>query len=169
MTSQIAYSDFTGEFRLDINAGEQAKLALYITQYQEELLLKLFGRNLYASFDITPAPAKWTEIITPGTAYYSYQNYSYKYPGIKRMLVAYVYFKWNWLETTQSTPQGETRSTSTNGEAVYNTPKQVNAWNEMRRLYYEVVNYINYKNSLTTDYFADFEYEEIEKINSFDI
>lgn len=178
MTNVITYTDFTGEFRIDTgaaNSGETAKLTLYITQFQEELLMKLFGRNLYAFFDtpidldpLTYDP-KWTEIKDAQTTYYEYNGIKYKYPGLKRILVSYVYFHWNRLETSSSTPQGETRSTSTNGEAVYNDSKQVNAWNEAQRLYYEVVNYILYKNSLTPDYFADFDYDVMEKINSFGI
>lgn len=175
MTNVITYLDFTGEFRLDLQAGEQAKLTLYINQYQEELLMKLFGRNLYAFFDtpidldpLTYDP-KWTEISTAQTTYYEYEGYKYKYPGLKRILTAYVYFKWSCKETSYSTPQGETRSTSTNGEAVFNISKINNAWDEVQRLFYEIVNYIEYKNSVTPEYFADFEHEEIRISNPFGI
>lgn len=169
MTSIITYSDFTGDLNLDLGTGGQAQIGYYITELQRELFTKLFGRNLYASLDITPVPAKWTELITPGTIYYTYENYKFLYPGLKRMLACYVYCKWQTLEMSASTPEGETISTSTNGEHVFNAGKQVRVWNEMVRLYYEVINYVNYKNSVTPNYFEEFEYEEIEEINSFGI
>jgi hypothetical protein len=176
MTNLIAYTDFTGDLNLDLHAspGGQAQIAYYITILQEDLFTKLFGINLYAYLD-TPVGAppvvqpKWTELITPGTAYYTYENYKFKYPGLKRMLACYVYCKWQALEMSSSTPEGETRSTSTNGELVFNVGKQVRIWNEMVRLYYEVVNYVNYKNSIDPLYFEGFAHEEIEEINSFGI
>lgn len=169
MTSVITTSDFNGDLRLQLGSGEAAQMTLYIVQLQKELMLKLLGNNLYAELDATPTPAKWTELITAGTTYYTYNGYKYKYPGLARMIACYCYVKWNDIETTSPTPQGETRSTSTNGDAAYNFGKQVRIWNECQRLYYEVVNYINYKNYETTDYFADFIYEEFEMANSFGI
>lgn len=169
MTNLITYSDFTGDLNLDLGPGGQAQIGYYITQLQEELFTKLFGRNLYASFDVTPVPAKWTELTTPGITYYEYQGKKYKYPGLKRLLACYVYCNWQSLEMSSSTPEGETRSSSTNGELLFNPGKQVRIWNEMVRLYYEVVNYIDYKNSVTADYFEDFDHEDIGIINSFGI
>jgi hypothetical protein len=169
MTNLITYTDFTGDLILDLNAGEQAQLALYITQFQEEVLTKLLGRNLYATLDVTPAPAKWTELATAGDIYYEYGNYKYKYPGLKRMLACYVYFQWHNLETTSPTPQGQTVDSHLNGTVVINVEKQVRIWNEFVRLYYEIIIYINYKNSIEADYFEDFEYKDIKETNLFGI
>jgi hypothetical protein len=169
MTNLIAYTDFTGDLNLDFGTGGQSQIVYYIAELQKELLTKLFGRNLYAFLDSIEGGAKLTELTNPGTNYYEYNAEKWLYPGLKRMLACYVYFKWQNLEWSTSTTEGETVSTSANGVLVENTGKQVRIWNEMRRLYYEVINYIQYKNSGDPTYFDGFKFEDIEEINIFGI
>lgn len=169
MTNVATYSDFTGDLHLDLGTGQESQLALYITQLQEEILLRLFGRNLYAYLDVPANAAKWNELTTAGTQYYDFGGYKYKYPGLKRLICCYVYFKWQSLEFSSHTSMGETISTSANGTIIINPDKQSRIWNEMVRLYYEVINYIDYKNSVEADYFPDFDNEEIETMNTFGI
>jgi hypothetical protein len=171
MTNIIAYTDFKGDLNLylDSGTGGQAQIVYYITELQKELLTKLFGRKLYAFLDSEEGATKLTELTSAGINYYNYKAEKWLYPGLKRMLACYVYFKWQNLEWSSSTTEGETVSTSANGQLVENIGKQVRIWNEMRRLYYEVINYIQFKNSTDSTYFDGFKFEDIEEINTFGI
>lgn len=174
MTNQITYANFDGELTLVLTVAQQAKLALYITRYQKECLELLLGFNLYADLDTAystpPTSGKYYELINGVATYYTYNGYKRKYTGLKKLITAYVYYQWGVNETSNATTQGETVDLSPNGESVFNVGKIVNAYNLFIDLFYEAINYIDYKNSTEgSDYYADFETTYINKINSFGI
>jgi len=171
MTNKITYANFIGDFHLDINTGETAVLDIYIEKYQKELFKILLGNNLYADFDLgmgeTTPLAKWTNLLNGVSGYYTYNGLKYQYTGLKEMLTAYVYFWYNNLETTTSTPQGESKSTTNNGDVVINVNKQIRAYNRCVDLFNEAIDFINYSNSVDSTTYPEFDPGCLKYKNSF--
>lgn len=98
---------------------------------QEELELRmLLGDTLYEEFvtNIESTDEWWAKLRDGGS--YTYNEKSYKWKGMKDMLVPYIWFMWmRWLET-KKTQEGASLAVTENGERVSLARELCFAYNE---------------------------------------
>ena len=152
MTNLNTYIDFVGSINIpNLEKDIQGFETVYNTPYQKEILVKLFGFDLYTTFEAglleDPILQKWTDLKNGST--YLVNEIKKENPGLKKLVANYVYCKWLTINYEQLTGLGSINSNSENATIISPENKIVNAWNEMIKLYYQVYDFM-YNNQ--TDY-----------------
>ena len=155
----ITYEDFAGVVQIDTSkVPVPAKLTNYITEYQERILRDLLGDPLYINWSENPTDAKYTS-LRDGETYTYTDGKKYIYTGLKKMLVYFIWSLYKPDAETKDTITGESNSENENSEKaqanIYR--KSVARWNVGVKLYHEAIQYIEFKNSETADYYPDFD------------
>lgn len=118
-------------------------LSMFIDEHEDQLLLDLFGYELYKAYKagiaVLPTPdAKWTD-IRDGKEYTNRAGLLTKWRGLKytvgssksSLIAAYVYWHWMQNEATTTTGTGEKKANAQNADNASPAQKMVWAWNWM--------------------------------------
>lgn len=172
----VSIQDFIGT---DFNIPNVEKIAVRFTKYmqdkEEEVLVKILGVLLYEDLKagwIEPYPVKWVR-LRDGYTFLSGTT-TYKFPGLKNAIAAYIYANWLIDTTVKYTGVGMIIPDVENGQTVSPARQIVDAWNQLARvvgrrnhigptLYgFTRWNSVDYPNIVYSDF-------ELERINSFGI
>jgi len=164
MTNQVTSADFVNSIFLPESVSGSTSFGTdYIVKYQEEILIKLLGYDLYlayeAGLEVEPTPeSKWTDLEDGST--YQINSINYRNVGTSKIVANYVYCKWlsdNWENLSSL---GVFRSKQENADYVSPENKMTSAWNEMVKYYDNVCQFI-YNNQ---DDYPNWEPETITKL-----
>lgn len=149
------YTDFEGLILLDAGGSEkQEYIDAYCIDIQERYLKLLFGEKLFAEFYVRADNAvdKFNELITGKAAAITYNGSTFIYTGLKKMLDLFTYYHYV-QEPEYASSVGQTMGVSENGTTVMPYFKLCDRFNEARKLFYEAVRYMDYKNSIEANLF----------------
>jgi hypothetical protein len=180
MDNLITISDFYNPYMVYAESGEDTETFLneIITYYQKPILTSILGEIEYNAFEddlngIVPASDQWTWFYTGKE--YTYDSVTYKYEGIKDVLVRFIYYYWQKETASNLAESGQLRKNLVNSFQVVPAFKMSRAYNEAieyiknNRTYSPTVyNFLDHQQSLNS-YFPDWEYTQIEKINMYSI
>ena len=141
----------------------------YCPYVEKKMLKKLFGITLYTDFDANKTIAKYATLINGDTTAFTYNGYTKVFTGLKDMLAYFTYYFYIRKQNRFNTQMGQMQAKVQNAERISPAEDSMFAWNEGVKLYYETIDYINYKNDLVADTYANFLSEDLEEINSFGI
>jgi len=157
----ITYEDFTGILFLDIAGtstialAKQAELNTIITEYQQKIFRELFGEALYQYLTDNEDEDVYTvlrdgEIVT-------IDGYKYEWVGLKKMLASFVYFYFKREKQSFDSDTGEKKSETENSVSSLGNlrVKMIRAWNKGVDYYKDAIDYMDYKNGLSTDYYPE--------------
>ena len=173
----ISEAQFVGEINLDF--GKTGFDSTYAAEVEEEVLTNLLGLELYlalvADLDASnnPQTDKYTYLVDGIAAGYSDTTSILKrLKGIKEMLKYFFYCSYQSRNQSSQTTIGEIELESVNAtkakQSLYSL--YVSAYNKGVVLYYELINYITYKNGAEgDDYYDGFYYQELDEMNIFGI
>lgn len=154
MTIDTTY--FEGELSLgQITSGAvTAAVNLYIEKYEDLLLTRLLGYELYrdykAGIAVVPTPlTKWTE-LRDGKEYTNSYDVLTKYRGLKftsgslkqSPIANFVYYHYLKDNISFTMGAGEVKPKSNSSDNVNPYPKMVRAWNEMVDWNWELVHFL---------------------------
>ena len=161
MNNLCAYTDFVGDKNIPIKDVTDFTNN-YIAVYQKEILIKLLGFDLYLAFEAGLSEGtiaqKWTDLKNGST--YVVDGVKKQNPGVKDIVVYYVYCKWLSANYNQITGVGVINSTAENAEKIDPEIKIMAGWNTMVNYYNMVYDFINEKE---TDY-PNWDFTELNKI-----
>jgi hypothetical protein len=163
MSHLIQIADFIGQYKIVvINQDEKDNLQSFIDKVENEILLKLFGKDLKDLFitDLVlgvPATVKYlnlyNEILLEKHCIKSFEVYS---SGMKPMLLFFVYHKWyNKVQVSESI-NGLKQLDNSNSQPFPSATYMVNRYNESVGNYKVIQEYINQNIS---------EYEDFEGVD----
>jgi len=160
-------------FTLDTNIPDSdfSNLTEHITRYEKEILIKLFGYELYLLVAAYVNPGSTQAIIdlVEGVEY-TVSGVLKKWNGLvnsdkKSLISYYVYYWWVRNHSASLNDTGVMQLHSENATPAKQTYKMVTAWREMFELYYDCIDFLN-ENS---DDYPAWVVSEIENLNQFDI
>jgi hypothetical protein len=166
------YPVFTnGSYRLNLQELDSDMFDDTCARVEFDILSMLFGDAMYLDYENNPTRTDILELVDgykvdDELATYTYNGKKYVYRGLKDMLAYFTYFHYI---------QGQFNFNPTIAEkinaAIEISPEQnsLRAYNLGYKGYYDAYNFIKYKQSLGTGLFADFDFTDIELINSFGI
>lgn len=161
MNNLCAYTDFVGDKNIPIKDVTDFTNN-YIAVYQKEILIKLLGFDLYLALEAGLSEGtiaqKWTDLKNGST--YVVDGVKKQNPGVKDIVVYYVYCKWLSANYNQITGVGVINSTAENAEKIDPEIKIMAGWNTMVNYYNMVYDFINEKE---TDY-PNWDFTELNKI-----
>lgn len=158
----ITHADFTGVLYIEVAGtsavalAKQSTLAAIITEYQQEVFRALFGEALYQYLTDNEGEAVYT-ILRDGETI-TIDGYKYQYRGLKIMLASFVYYYFKERKESFDSDTGEMRSENINSSSAKKMleEKRLKAWNNGVDLYLDAIDYIEYKNNETVDYYPEF-------------
>lgn len=150
-----------------------------ITEYQRPILINILGQIEYDAFetdlnDTDEATLIQWQYFLEGTTY-THNSISYVYPGIRPILVKFIYYYWqretyNWLAE-----RGALKPTYKNSSQIVPETKMITAYNKAcdeiynNKDYSPTVYRFLYDMNMDNGYFPDWDYTNICKINPFGI
>lgn len=165
LTSSNYSSYFKGELYLDIDfdgtgdvdTSKITELDNIVTDVQYDLFKELFGEALYNYLYDNREGTVYTA-LRDGETITASDNYKYVWEGLKSMLSYYVYYEYKKEKEGFDTPLGEKFGNSVNSSSARNSLnyKLKRAWNKGVDLYRDAIDYIDYKNEQSTDYYPEF-------------
>lgn len=169
--SIIATTDFKLNQSLPLDKVSVV-LQQYIDKYEPKILTRVLGYQLYKEFKAAidagaPIDAKWTN-LRDGTEY-TYSSELRYFDGLKQLIVNYVYFKFIKEQSQFNTGVGIKSINTENSQNTDASFKQVFAFNELVDINCQLYEFITAKNDETADTYENYTYNEIEKINEFNI
>lgn len=151
----IDASYFFAELNIAQKNDVALALGMFIDEYEEKLLLQLFGYELLKAYKAGIASNQIYKDIRDGLEYTNRSGILTKWKGLiftdgtaKKSLIAnYVY--WHWLENEFSvtTGSGEKKINSQNSSDVTDVSKKVRAWNQMVDWNKELIEFLLSKES----------------------
>lgn len=121
------------------DANVSSSLTSFIEEHEDQLLLDLFGYDLYKAYKAGAGTTQKYTDIRDGKEYTTRAGISTKWRGLKytvgtakhSLIAAYVY--WNWMrnEATVTTGTGEKTANAQNADNASPARKMVDAWNWM--------------------------------------
>lgn len=149
MTNLVVYTDFIGDVDLPNLDKDVSGFNTFVTKFQKEILIKLLGYDLYLAFVAglleEPIKAKWTDLKNGST--YQIDSVNKQNPGVKDIVLYYIYCKWLSTHFEQLTGLGVIQSNSDNATIISPENKITTGWNNMLNYYYMVYNFISEKES----------------------
>jgi hypothetical protein len=168
MNRIIDESIFKGIINLDTRKDEAIEAIGYaIDDYQEMFLRKLLGDVLYSEMDTLQTSTKYTELVTGAS--YEVNGQKYVYQGFKKMIGCFTWFYYTQQQTNTNTPIGNVQPKPAGGVIVNDVTTLVQVWNMAVKLYNDAILFIEYKNSISLDYFPEFSPEKLGTMNQFGI
>lgn len=155
MTIDTTY--FEGELSMGqiTSAPVIAAVNLFIQKYEDDLLTKLLGYELYKAYKagiaVTPTPdVKWTE-LRDGKEYTNSNGRLLKWNGLKfsngslkqSLIANYVYFQYLKDNISFTMGAGEAKPKSSSSDNVNPYPKMVRAWNEMVEWNWQLIEFLD--------------------------
>lgn len=157
--SSSNYSDyFKGILQIDLSESvDSAVIDDVVTEYQEQIFKDLFGEALYNYLKDNESESVYTT-LRDGETITDENGYKYEWKGLKSMLAPFIYFYYKRKEESFDSPMGEKKSETQNAtRALSNLRKKLTeAWNKGADLYRDAIDYIDYKNEQSTDYYPEF-------------
>lgn len=171
MTNLITKSDFKNPYQVYSGTTEtELLLDEYITKYQEYYLKKILGIRMYNDFDSKYPDGGFYDNFVNGTTY-TEDSVSYVYPGIKPVLVKFVYYWWHRNTATILGEKGELKANYQKLVKTIPVNKMVSAYNDAVDLIDNNISYdatvYHYLNTQYTG--TDWDFTRINKINAFNI
>jgi hypothetical protein len=180
MDNLITISDFYNPYMVYAESGEDTETFLneIITYYQKAILTSILGEIEYNNFedDLTgtvPASDQWDWFYTGKE--YTYNDVTYKYQGIKDVLVRMIYYYWQKETASNLAESGQLRKNLVNAVQVIPSFKMSRAYNEAidniintREYSPTVYNFLSHQQELN-NYFEDWVFTKVEKINMYGI
>lgn len=169
MAAIIDYTAFVQPIYIDTSDVDvKADLVNYCAFVQEKMLKKLLGETLYNDYLSHSALAKYTTLINGDAMAYTYGGVTRLYTGLKTMLANFTYCEYVPDMTSINTKSGQKiEKSNKNFDSVTDERKLGRAWNEGVRLFYEAIDYINYKNGVDPTLYVDFDPRDLKTVNSF--
>ncbi len=169
----ISEAQFIGE--IELNFGDYSKFDDFTTQKEKEILIDLLGWELYYALisDLDgsgdPQTQKYIDLVDGVAAGYQDNSSNYReLAGIKTMAAYFFYYYYVKDVQSHNTEVGDVVIQSTNAvEAIHSkNERMLNAWEIGRGHYYNLVDFINLKNSTQgSDYYDNFSYKDKESAN----
>lgn len=175
----IAYTYFVGELFIPnlsgsgtVDEANQDDLDIFITKYENDYLLKVFGEDMSA--DVTAAAAAAAEEGYKGSNWDDLLKLLYNSNTLVSPLANFIYFYFMRNRITETTGAGEMSLNAENAIRKSNTWKLTRAWNEMVDLTDDIFDYLteNATDGTLSDVFANYDdsiTNPFEKQNSFGI
>lgn len=167
MANILSRTDFsTGITAIDIDSNiRNFTLDKFIEQYEPIVLRDLLGEALYQDYLAYTSLEKYTNLINGELL--TIDGAKYKFEGVKTMLKYFIYYFYKGQNESYDAALKEDNEKI---RLLGLMEKKLNeVWNIGVDLYNDCIIYINYKNGLVADTYADFIYKEYKKINSFGI
>ena len=140
MANVIDITYFFGEIAVGqlSETSVQAKLNIFISKYEAELLEGILGYVSYKDFIANTGSTKWTDLLN-GKEYTDDYNLVRKWKGLKittgilpqSLIACYVYYRYQRSYLTSTAGIGEVKTHAENSAAASPKFKMVNAWNIM--------------------------------------
>lgn len=121
-------SDYVGKHELAVSRGNS--IQLYIDRYEKTYLIKLFGCDLYDSYEADPNTARFLALLNPLCIQDACSDIL-ESKGLKDMLLGFVYFVYsqdNKVKNTSSGPVITNNENSRETTGVEANPES--RWNE---------------------------------------
>jgi len=127
----VAPEDFVGpEYGLP-NLDREGMFVTQAEVWEKEFLYTVMGRSLTDAFYagiITATQQRWTD-LQDGKAYQAY-GFDYKWLGMKKMFIPYIFFKWKEFTIDNVTGAGVAEPKVENAIVVSPRRRMVMAWND---------------------------------------
>ena len=190
--SLINQTYFVGEINIPVKT--YGNIDTFISRYEREILIKLFGYTLYklisaySSTNPSASPQRIRDIIEGKE--FELDGFIYKWNGLinpeKESIIAYyVYYHYVRSQQSHTSTTGETKDNHENANNVEVFPKIQYAWNKMLRLIgdqsldipdmsmkYEYNEYFNSLMFFMMQNYSDYpewQWQIIESVNAFDL
>ena len=159
---------FKGIINLDTRTDDAIESIGYaIDDYQEMFLRKLLGDVLYSDMETYQTSTKYTELVVGSS--YEVNGKKYIYQGLKKMVAYFTWLYYTQQQTNVNTNIGNVQPKPSGGIIVNDVPTLVQVWNMAIKLYNDAILFVEYKNSISLDYFPGFSPEKLETMNQFGI
>ena len=170
LANQIDTTYFTGIINIDFDDTDRAAhMTNLITYWQQRIFRELLGESLYQDLVDNSGSAPWPAFLDGETV--TIDGYKYEWVGAKTMLSYFLYFYFKRDAESQDSNVGEKISNTENSSrAVDELPLKLSiTYNQAIDYYKDAYDYIQYKNSLVDDTFANITTSFKTEINKYGI
>ena len=118
------------------NLNDNTSFEDFVEEQEEEILRQLLGDSLYEAFieglEEDPIPQRWID-LRDGKSY-TYNDKTYKWKGIKKMLKPFIYSQWVRHDTDTATGVGIVVGNAENSQVINSSHRIAFSWNHFSRL-----------------------------------
>lgn len=169
-------TQYVGEISIRF-AATQADSTTVLNRFEwveKRILRSLLGDDLYLTFieNIEQTSGKYYDLKNGVTSYTNTDGRKDVFDGVKDMLKYFVYYYYQTYSQNQASTLGDFKNNIENSErqdkALINK-MAVDAYNIGIQKYYETYCYMSYKNGQESDYYPNWRFGYLNKINQFGI